>query len=284
MGTLSCLLPSSSHSHLPHIRHRQPALDADADELASAVNALPGSPNATTTGQPNGTPLKWHRLSSLLTLTIGLVVVKKALSSQWLASARNISRGRPMRLHTGSSMVRHPRLAHVFATHLHCQTTSASSSPSRCFASASMSLRRAGPIPRRSGSSMVRHSMRVRFDKYPARFDDAKQVHQCPNELAQCHWYRVAQWCVTRLSRMAPPPIITPRSSPHLVLDLTMRRKCINVFRAYSRRRRLKQPNGASLDRSTRPPSDQAPQPPAITDATQERQCSREFAQCHGHG
>ncbi|KAI5825933.1 hypothetical protein K523DRAFT_355597 [Schizophyllum commune Tattone D] len=67
MGTLSCLLPSSAPFHLPHIRHRQAALDtdadADADELASAVNALPGSPTATTTGRPNG-----------------LVVVKKAVA------------------------------------------------------------------------------------------------------------------------------------------------------------------------------------------------------------
>ena len=82
MGALSCLLPSSSHSHLPRVCHRHTALDtdADADELASAVNALPGSHNATTTGQPNGTPLKWHHLSSFLTFTTGLVVVKKAVA------------------------------------------------------------------------------------------------------------------------------------------------------------------------------------------------------------
>ncbi|KAI5890167.1 uncharacterized protein SCHCODRAFT_02462362, partial [Schizophyllum commune H4-8] len=34
--------------------------------LTSAVNALPGSPNATTIGQPNGTPLKRHRFLKLV--------------------------------------------------------------------------------------------------------------------------------------------------------------------------------------------------------------------------
>ncbi|KAL1691866.1 hypothetical protein GGG16DRAFT_112789 [Schizophyllum commune] len=65
MGTLSCLSPSSTPFHLPHTRHPQAALDSDtdADELASAVNGLPGSPNATTIGLPNG-----------------LVVVKKAVA------------------------------------------------------------------------------------------------------------------------------------------------------------------------------------------------------------
>ncbi|KAL1756681.1 hypothetical protein FB107DRAFT_273682 [Schizophyllum commune] len=67
MDTLSCLLPSSSHFHLPQVRHRHTALDtnanADALALASAIDALPGSPNATITGQPNG-----------------LVVVKKAVA------------------------------------------------------------------------------------------------------------------------------------------------------------------------------------------------------------
>ncbi|KAL1691875.1 hypothetical protein GGG16DRAFT_112798 [Schizophyllum commune] len=95
MGTISCLLPSSAPFRLPHIRHRQPALDSDtnADELASAVNALPGSPNVTTTGQPND-----------------LLDVKMAPSSQGLASASNVPRGSPMPLQTGSSTVRHPRL------------------------------------------------------------------------------------------------------------------------------------------------------------------------------
>ncbi|KAL1756672.1 hypothetical protein FB107DRAFT_273673 [Schizophyllum commune] len=165
--------------HLPYIRHRQAAhdADADADGLASAVNALPGSPNATITGQPNG-----------------LVVVKKAPGSQWLASVRNISRESPMPLHTGSSM-----------------TTSTSSSRPR----------------------------------------DASQVHQCLYvERAQYHGDRAPQWYATRYASLqvfekcplglmmriesinvlsSAPNAIAPGSSWHYILDLAMRRKCINI-------------------------------------------------------
>ncbi|KAL1710212.1 hypothetical protein EV121DRAFT_285879 [Schizophyllum commune] len=59
-----------------------------AQDRLFAVNALPGSPNVTTTGQPND-----------------LLDVKMAPCSQWLASASNVPRGDPMPLHTGSSMV-----------------------------------------------------------------------------------------------------------------------------------------------------------------------------------
>ncbi|KAL1756671.1 hypothetical protein FB107DRAFT_248079 [Schizophyllum commune] len=104
------------------MRCRQPASasDADANELVSAVNALLGSPNATTTGQPND-----------------LLDVEMTSISQWLASARNISRGSPMPLRMGSLM-----------------TTSASLLDLAMLASTSMFLR-VGPMQRRSGSSMT---------------------------------------------------------------------------------------------------------------------------------
>ncbi|KAL1678283.1 hypothetical protein EV122DRAFT_252082 [Schizophyllum commune] len=158
MGTISCLLPSSAPFRLPHIRHRQPALDSDtnADELASAVNALPGSPNVTTTGQPND-----------------LLDVKMAPSSQGLASASNVPRGSPMPLQTGSSTTASTpssRSRDASQVHQCLYVERAQYHGDRAPQCASMSSR-VCPMPPRPGSSMIP------LASCPGPHD-ASQVHQ----------------------------------------------------------------------------------------------------------
>ena len=74
MGILSCFLPSSSILH-PLLYMPSDSIPPTSTPtptptmrwLANAVNISSGWPNATVTGQPNGTPLEWRGTFSSLT-------------------------------------------------------------------------------------------------------------------------------------------------------------------------------------------------------------------------